>query len=104
MRWLTGGRRVERLETQLGLLQERLERQSDEIAALRAELAEGVTKYRELDLEWMDAYEKFRSLYGRISKRMERASQPKEDDEPETPTNGLNPLAARLLSQGGVRE
>jgi hypothetical protein len=61
-------------------------------------------KLKGLDLEWSETYDKFRLLYGRISKRIERHEKAVEDapGAPNGPPEGVplatgNPLAARIL-------
>ncbi len=75
-------------------------RQLDELRERIMQLEGGDARMRELELEWVDTYEKFRNLYGRISKRIERA-QP-EEPEPDatgTPHETTNPAALRILGR-----
>lgn len=70
----------------------------DEVIATVAQMQQDV---RTIQMEWEDWFEKFRNLYARINKRVQResaASQPNGADKTQPP---MNPLAARLLSQGG---
>jgi phage shock protein A len=62
------------------------------------------TSNRELKLEWLSTYDKFRSILARIAKREERARlQPESDSsagfqeaEPASSASSLDPISARI--------
>ena len=98
---------VERLDDRLNGFQE-------ELRALRDQILDLERPVRELQLEWEDSFEKFRNLYARISKRLEREQQqstPPESSEqpvtdpriyrPNVPEGQINPAALRLLNRSG---
>ncbi len=67
------------------------------VAELQKEVEALRTPIRDLTMEWEDWFEKFRSLYGRISKRQQR------EDVKEPGRNGperISPLAEALLRGG----
>jgi len=83
---------VERLEAKIERAMVTLEALGSQMAALELTSA----RARELETEWLDMYEKFRNLYARISKRIERAAPP--EDLPNG--HATNPAAMALLTRG----
>jgi len=95
MRDRTAREQVERLDRELRSLEEvaaRLRGRVDEM-----ELTE--SRLREIEVEWADTFEKFRNLYARISKRIERAEPPPAEPNGSLP-HDINPLALNLLKRG----
>lgn len=65
------------------------------VMQLEGQLADLEKPVRDLEMEWQDWFEKFRNLYARITRRIERAEKTET-----TEANGedpVNPLAMRLL-------
>lgn len=103
----TGRRRVEDLERRLEKLEATQDGSTGAFSSLQVRLVELETPVRELQAEWEDMFEKFRNLYGRITKRIKR-EQEEQQEEPEvvapiTPgiPADINPLAERLLRRSG---
>jgi uncharacterized coiled-coil protein SlyX len=76
------------------------ERVVDQLSALDVRLAEHEKRlaelskqWREVEMEWADYFEKFRNLYARASRRMERAEAVQEPPAPQP----FNPAALALL-------
>lgn len=86
------------VDDRLSALEKALEAARERLQGVEARMEVLESQARSLALEWDDSYEKLRSLFGRVSKRIERAdkeSQPNgEADRP------INPAAQRILSQG----
>lgn len=102
----TGARQVEDLGEQVAGLKKRLDTLSSLMMDISNRLGDLERPVRELQLEWEDNFEKFRNLYGRITKRIKR-----EEEEAEEPPAvaalsaggvpaDINPAAARILSRG----
>lgn len=84
---------------QVARLEQELREQGDRLNTLRAQLEEQeltAARVREIELEWADAFEKFRNLYARIAKRIEREGAKEDAGEPEQ-LGEMNPLARRLF-------
>lgn len=60
---------------------------------LRARVAALEVRWAEVDLEWQSFHEKFRTLYARLNKRVERETKSEPDAAP------INPAALRLLGR-----
>ena len=100
----TAREQVARLDVQVALLQERLEKFGSQIEALGARQDDVEKPLRDLQMEWEDWFEKFRNLYARINKRRQR-EEAEPEQEPDSPSpRAINPLAQRLLRIGGVEE
>jgi len=56
-------------------------------------LEEAVGALAHIEIEWEDMFEKFKNLYARLNKRVQRDAE-KEEPPPEPP---MNPAAARIL-------
>lgn len=101
----TSKRRVDDLERQLKESEGRLTHLQIEFQALQVSLVGLETPVRELQAEWEDMFEKYRNLYGRISKRIKREEEPEPEvvAQPLTPTipADINPMAERLLRRSG---
>lgn len=95
MPW-TSNRRVRDLEDRVADLTIQGQGMASRLDSLSAALGELERPVRELETEWLDSYEKFRNLYGRITKRMERDAKEETAAEPAD----INPLAKRLLERG----
>lgn len=65
------------------------------VMQLEGQLADLEKPVRDLEMEWQDWFEKFRNLYARITRRIER-EQKTEPSEPNG-AEAMNPLAMRLL-------
>ena len=68
------------------------------LTAVESDVRGLVTPVRDLTMEWEDWFEKFRNLYGRISKRQQRENG--TEQEPKDAGGPMNPAAAALLQQG----
>lgn len=91
------------LVSRLDQLERKLEVQLEGMERVRATLSDlelTSARMRELEVEWLDTYEKFRNLYARISKRVQRAGATEEPEKPERPNGVMNPAALALLNQG----
>lgn len=103
----TSKRRVEDLERRLTELEEATRGSTGAFSSLQVRLVELETPVRELQAEWEDMFEKFRNLYGRITKRIKREQEEQEEPaEVVAPTSpgipaDINPLAERLLRRSG---
>ena len=80
------------------------------IAECRRDIEDMRKPIRDLEMEWEDWFEKFRNLYGRITKRQQRAAEEEEaepapDTQIATPVGmipaDVNPLALNLLRGQG---
>lgn len=54
-------------------------------------------RIKALEIEWDEWYDKYRRLYARLAKRVERA----QNDEPEAPKGGIAPPPLRRAQRGG---
>lgn len=60
-------------------------------------------KFKAIESDWDEWYDKYRRLYARLSKRIQDSKKADEDvqDEPNGPVRGVgNPLAERMLRGG----
>ncbi|MDH3424543.1 MAG: hypothetical protein OEN00_16225 [Gemmatimonadota bacterium] len=93
-------RRLDKLELKLEATVRRLEDFSGQLGELELTSA----RMRELEVEWLDTYEKFRNLYARISKRVQREKASESEGPGGQPNGGVvNPAALALLQQGRTR-
>lgn len=77
---------------------ERVARLEERLSTLEARFNELERPVRDLEMEWQDWFEKFRNLYARITKRVQREKESTE--EANGTAQPYNPLALSLL-QGG---
>lgn len=68
------------------------------LTAVESDVQGLVTPVRDLTMEWEDWFEKFRNLYGRITKRQERET--KAELTPEADNGPMSPAAEALLNLG----
>jgi uncharacterized coiled-coil DUF342 family protein len=80
---------------QLTALELRLEEHTRKLDELDKRVLELGKQWREVELEWADYFEKFRNLYARASRRLERAEQVQETPAPAP----FNPAALALLQR-----
>jgi len=88
-----------RQDDRLAAVQGECEALRSRLTDLESEVRGLVTPVRDLTMEWEDWFEKFRNLYGRISKRQEREKVSENGEAPDTP---MSPAAAALLRQGAL--
>jgi len=97
---------VEVKAQRLAVRVEGLEAQVNELTGLLEAMKEAVEGFGQVDhiaMEWESWYEKFKTLYARLNRRVERDAK---KAEPEAEENGVgkvqNPAALALLQQGRV--
>lgn len=93
----TAREQVEGLRGQIRALETDVQKRLDAIELRCKELE---IPLRDLETEWASAYEKFRNLYARISKRMQREAANGDSSRNEGASgmpSDINPLAARIL-------
>ncbi len=82
---------------------------SKDVNSLSKRVDQLETDIRQLKLEWLSTYDKFRSILARIAKREERAramddAEPSAGFQEATPGNGpvassLDPISAKILAR-----
>jgi len=81
-----------------------LQKHGDSISALRTAQIELSSKFRNLELEWVNAHEKLKSISGRIAKRQaimaaeqpELPAQPGNGETEPDPYAGMDPISASI--------
>lgn len=100
--WKTQRQRIRDQEAQIGLLMERCDRLTDDLAAVAEALGEIERPVRDLEAEWTSMYEKMRTLHMRLAKREKRdeeAADAPEEPKPNGARETRNPAAMRLLGR-----
>ncbi len=84
----------------------------DQLSAIRRNHTELQSKFRNLELEWLNAHEKLKSISGRIAKRQalmeaEEGPEPAPHSKPELepdPYSGMDEVSKRIqMRRDGVR-
>lgn len=66
-------------------------------AGLTARIAQLERRWKEIDTEWTEMYDKFRRLHMRLAKRDQRERESPETDDQPNGKGEMNPLAAAIL-------
>jgi len=81
-----------------------LQKHGDSLSLIRTAQIELASKFRNLELEWVNAHEKLKSIRGRIAKRQaimaaelpELPAQPGNGEADPDPYAGLDPISAGI--------
>ena len=88
--------RRDALQARYDQLQLKLDNAVTSIAVMEGQI-------RSLETEWIDTYEKYRTLYNRLAKRHEREQKAEQPEPQAAPPGEYNPIALRLLNNGWTK-